>query len=87
MSEMIFAKGIYFIGNSSIKKLQGEKYMNESKNKWVEKMREGMRMMMEACEESTYDEKSLGCEICPFGEICGPIPYDPDCWGKYIKEE
>ena len=53
---------------------------------WVEKMRTGMKMMMEACEESTHDEKSLGCEICPFGEICGPIPYDPDGWGKYVQE-
>ena len=53
---------------------------------WKEKMRQGMLMMAEACEESTYDVEG-GCDVCPFGEICGPIPYDPDCWRGYLQND
>ena len=53
---------------------------------WKEKMRQGMLMMAEACEESTYDAEG-GCSVCPFGDICGPIPYDPDCWKGYLMKQ
>ena len=58
----------------------------ETYESWIEKMKAGMRLMYEACNESCYKENEGGCEICPFGDICGPIPYDPDCWYKYFKE-
>ena len=50
---------------------------------WITKMKAGMRLMMEACEES---EKENGtCAECPFGEECGSV--DPAYWGKYLREE
>ena len=57
----------------------------EKKNEWVEKMKIGMKMMMDACDESCYNAEAGGCEICPFGEICGPKPYDPAYWGEYVE--
>lgn len=49
---------------------------------WITKMRAGMQLMMEACEESEHEGGT--CAECPFGEECGSV--DPAYWGRYIIE-
>lgn len=50
---------------------------------WIDKMKAGMRLMMEACEESEIENGT--CADCPFSEECGSV--DPAYWGKYLIGE
>ena len=57
--------------------------VEENETNWVVKMKAGMRLMMEACEESEIENGT--CAECPFSGECGSV--DPAYWGKYLIRE